>query len=517
MKIEFLGQAGLFIEENNSKLLCDPWVSESGGFLARWHQYPPNMNLDLEKIKKTDYLYISHSHRDHFDREFLKDFSEDIPFFIANYVSKKFIHEIEEIGFKNIIELNNWEKYQLNDDLAITLIKEPTLYKDDSTLIVESKKNKIFNKNDCYLSPEIMDELSQIHFDIIFSQFSGAMHYPIIYNYPKSKKDEISKNICNYLIDQFIKNTNQLETNYVVPSAGPPCFLEDDCFEFNFKENGIFPDQNDIIPDLTNSLNTKFNLMQPGDTVTLDGDEISFNNNHSFDFSKKKELLLEYKKIRLPKIQNYLQSIPEPPENLYEKFTQTIKNFAKKNSYITSQIGQLVEFNIKGIHGGVWQIDFRNGMPVFYQQAKALPQYRFNLEGKLLNLVCDERISWEELFLSLRITAERDPDLYNWPLFALLRYGHDKTLLDLIQKDEQEKNEKGESITIKNNGKDVVIQRYCPHNGEDLKSACIENGVLTCSRHNWKFDLNNNGKCTFGGNKDLKIFQKKDIMNNDDE
>ena len=68
-------------------------------------------------------------------------------------------------------------------------------------------------------------------------------------------------------------------------------------------------------------------------------------------------------------------------------------------------------------------------------------------------------------------------------------YGHDKTLLDLIQKDEQEKNEKGESITIKNNGKDVVIQRYCPHNGEDLKSACIENGVLTCSRHNWKFDL----------------------------
>ena len=97
------------------------------------------------------------------------------------------------------------------------------------------------------------------------------MHYPIIYNYPKSKKDEISKNICNYLIDQFIKNTNQLETNYVVPSAGPPCFLEDDCFEFNFKENGIFPDQNDIIPDLTNSLNTKFNLMQPGDTVTLDG------------------------------------------------------------------------------------------------------------------------------------------------------------------------------------------------------------------------------------------------------
>ena len=36
---------------------------------------------------------------------------------------------------------------------------------------------------------------------------------------------------------------------------------------------------------------------------------------------EKKEDLLEYKKIRLPKIQNYLKSIPEPPENLYQKFS----------------------------------------------------------------------------------------------------------------------------------------------------------------------------------------------------
>ena len=516
MKIEFLGQAGLFIEENDTKFVCDPWVSELGGFLARWHQYPPNSNLNLDRIKKTDFLYISHFHRDHFDKDFLKHMDKNIPFFIANYFSKKFIQEIKELGFKNIIELNDWEEYSINDDLKITLIKEPTLYKDDSTLIIESKKNKIFNKNDCYLSPEIMDKLSQIHFDIIFSQFSGAMHYPAIYNYDKAKKDEVSENIRNYLTDQFIKNTNQLKTNYVIPSAGPPCFLEDDCFEFNFKENGIFPDQNDILPDLKRSLNTKFNLMQPGDTVTLDGDEISFNNHHSFDFSKKKELLLEYKKIRLPKIQNYLKSIPEPPENLYQKFTQNIENFAKKNNYITSQIGQLIEFDIEGTHGGKWQIDFRNGMPIFYNQVKEKPQYRFSLDGKFLNLVCDNKISWEELFLSLRIRAEREPDLYNWPLFALLRYGHDKTLLDLIQKDEQEKDDAGKTITIKNSGKDLIIQRFCPHNGEDLKTGCLENGILTCSRHNWKFDLNDDGKCIFGGNKDLKIYQKKDVLEDEE-
>ena len=516
MKIEFLGQAGLFIEENETKFVCDPWVSELGGFLARWHQYPPNSNLDLNKLKKADFIYISHFHRDHFDKNFLKHFDKNTPFFIANYFSKKFIEEIKDLGFTNITELNDWEKYSINDDLKITLIKEPTLYKDDSTLIIESNENKIFNKNDCYLSPEIMEKLSKINFDIIFSQFSGAMHYPAIYNYEKSKKDEISKNIRNYLTNQFIINTNQLNTKYVVPSAGPPCFLEDDIFEYNFKDNGIFPDQYDIIPDLKKSLKTEFNLMQPGDVVTLNADEIIFNNHHNFDFTNKKKLLLEYKKIRLPKIQNFLQSIPQPPENLYEKFIENIETFARKNNYITNQIGQLVEFNVEGDNGGIWQVDFRKGMPLFYNYKKEKPQYRFTLDGKFLNLVCDNQISWEELFLSLRIKAEREPDLYNWPLFALLRYGHDKALLDLIQKDEQEKSGSGNTIIVKNEGKDLVIQRFCPHNGEDLKTGCLENGILTCSRHNWKFDLNDNGKCIFGGNKGLTIYQKKDVLEDEE-
>lgn len=72
MKITFLGQAGLFIQTNNCKLLCDPWFSKTGSFLASWHQFPPNENINTKIFEESDYLYISHTHHAHFDKEFLK-------------------------------------------------------------------------------------------------------------------------------------------------------------------------------------------------------------------------------------------------------------------------------------------------------------------------------------------------------------------------------------------------------------------------------------------------------------
>ena len=65
---------------------------------------------------------------------------------------------------------------------------------------------------------------------------------------------EKSEKVRKRLLENFIEVVNSINPSYVVPSAGPPCFLEDDCFEFNFENNIFFltsPKANLILPRLT--------------------------------------------------------------------------------------------------------------------------------------------------------------------------------------------------------------------------------------------------------------------------
>src|SRR5947209_17724416 len=71
MQITFLGQAGLFIETKHGTILCDPWFNPA--YFASWFPFPSNENVDIEKLRCPDYLYLSHSHHDHFDPELLRD------------------------------------------------------------------------------------------------------------------------------------------------------------------------------------------------------------------------------------------------------------------------------------------------------------------------------------------------------------------------------------------------------------------------------------------------------------
>ena len=107
MKIKFLGQAGLLVESKTCTIVCDPWFSETGGFLARWHQFPPNDHIDRKNLYNADYLYVSHEHHDHFDRKFLESFPKEVTVILANFQTKDYRDAFRELGFSKIIELND--------------------------------------------------------------------------------------------------------------------------------------------------------------------------------------------------------------------------------------------------------------------------------------------------------------------------------------------------------------------------------------------------------------------------
>ena len=96
MKITYLGHAGLWIETQDVKILCDPWLYENPAFFGTWSVYPDNSHIDWDNIiKKTDIVFISHVHRDHFDKNFLTEL------YSKNKNVKGAFHGTENINLQN--------------------------------------------------------------------------------------------------------------------------------------------------------------------------------------------------------------------------------------------------------------------------------------------------------------------------------------------------------------------------------------------------------------------------------
>ena len=82
-------------------ILCDPWVNPA--YFASWFPFPDNSQLDWETLGQTDYLYVSHLHRDHFDAEHLRRFvSKKATVLLPEYPTSELEDELRELGFTSV-------------------------------------------------------------------------------------------------------------------------------------------------------------------------------------------------------------------------------------------------------------------------------------------------------------------------------------------------------------------------------------------------------------------------------
>jgi len=133
MQITHYANSFVSIKENKTLIACDPWLGY--GLENGWLSFPiyKNGHQILEKIKPT-YIYISHLHCDHFDKTNLKKFkNKNIKIIIKNFKNKRLKSKIAELGFKNIIECEEWKKYKLGKDLSIAIIPQVSSNSSDET------------------------------------------------------------------------------------------------------------------------------------------------------------------------------------------------------------------------------------------------------------------------------------------------------------------------------------------------------------------------------------------------
>src|SRR5438552_13750282 len=247
VRITGTGHASLRIDTPAGSILCDPWVNPA--YFASWFPFPDNSLLDWESLGDTDYLYVSHLHRDHFDAAHLKRFvNKRATVLLPEYPTSELEDQLRECGFTSFLKTVSDEVHELDGGLKV-MIQALTSPTDgpigDSSLWVEYDGVRLLNQNDARPADlALFASLGPVHAHLL--QFSGAIWYPMVYELPGAARTAFGKQKRDRQFDRTIRYIDDLKASFVVPIAGPPCFLDDELWEFNDihgDEGNIFPDQ----------------------------------------------------------------------------------------------------------------------------------------------------------------------------------------------------------------------------------------------------------------------------------
>ena len=117
--IAWIGHATYLIKLGNTTIITDPVFSKNAGPLIFGPDRFTEPALKLNEIPKTDLFLLTHNHYDHQDMNTIrnypyKDSKVLLPLNLGKYFTKN--------KFKDVNEMDWYEKIQVNDDLKITLL-----------------------------------------------------------------------------------------------------------------------------------------------------------------------------------------------------------------------------------------------------------------------------------------------------------------------------------------------------------------------------------------------------------
>ena len=188
------------------------------------------------------YIFISHEHQDHFDKETLKHLDEVIKeIIIVEYENKNFYNDLKNHVSTKIVEKKSHKSFHI-EDTEICLLKEESGNNRDCAIYFKNGEKSFLNYNDC----KIFDSVSLIKellgpIDLISGQFSGAVMHPHSYFYDEKYETKIAQTKKRAKFINIAKFVKSLGAKCFIPSAGPPLLLGENLEKINFRENTIFP------------------------------------------------------------------------------------------------------------------------------------------------------------------------------------------------------------------------------------------------------------------------------------
>ena len=218
-----------------------------------------------------------------------------------------------------------------------------------------------------------------------------------------------------------------VQPELAVPFAGPMCFLDPEIQQHNrwLKAPGLFPDQKQAAEVLSARLpGQKVGLWLPGDEYEpLPGVRSPTRTGMTSTSMTPMSTWTPTPAARRGDIEAVRAAFPEPGADLRDAFVEHFRRLGEMSPYFLDRIDMTVRFELTGEVEGRWDVDLRpDGVRVDLGGGPGSLTYGFRMDSRWLAPVIFGQIGWEDLFLSLRFSAWRDPDIYNDYLIGFLKH-----------------------------------------------------------------------------------------------
>ncbi len=494
MRITGLGHAGMFIETTGGSILCDPVLGPS--FFGSWFPFPDNRGLDWERFGKADFLYISHRHRDHFDPALLERYvPKDIRVLLPAYPTDELEQDIRALGYTNIIYTQPGEV--LTFDGGLTLMVTPLRAPSDgpigdSSLSVDDGTASILNQNDSH-PLDLESLLSFSKPDAYFTQVSGAIWWPMVYDLPLESKQHFAQLKRDAQNKRAMYYIEKVDAPHVFPMAGPPMFLREELFRYNgtgLENESIFTDQRQFLAHMREVRPTQRGYeFVPGTQVDVLGGEVTVTQtlytpaelDHIFD--EKWDYLAAQRDSRQDEVRAEQSRRAEviPPAEMLAALQEWWEPLLRRARTIRTGVGGNVRFRIGDLD---MVVDFPKAKVREYAGEECI--YWYTIPADLVSTnIADHEIDWSNsIFLSMQFEVGRSGKFNEFLTTFLKCLSRDR--IEYVENWYAEQSDQTEDAEIE----DWTVQRRCPHLRADLtKTGKIEDGVLTCALHDWKWDL----------------------------
>jgi UDP-MurNAc hydroxylase len=513
MRATSIGHAGILIDTAGGSILCDPWFVPA--FFGSWFVFPRNDRLPAElreRLEHPTYLYVSHLHADHLDAPWLTEHvSRETTVLLPGYPTGEQERTLRALGFTEFLRTRDGEPVRLGEQLTIAIHVETSITDGpggDSALVVDDGTAILVNQNDCRTTD--LDALRRHGpVDLHWLQYSGAIWYPMVYDEPPARMRELVDAKVDSQLTRAMRYVEALDAAAVVPSAGPPVFLDPELFHLNVitgDELSIFPDQR-VFLDLLAGRDRNGILAIPGTEIeVIDGkrtvthplpdDEVAA------IFTDKAEYLARYQADWLPWIERLRAGWHTPTPDLLATLQAWWRPLLAMAPTLRAGVGAnvLLQAGNEAI-----LVDF----PAGDVRAHAGEPYAFSfdIQRELVETVAAQRaVDWSNaLFLSCRFRAWRAGPFneYVYNFFKSLsvermRRAESEALHKL---DPDQRGLAAQEIRLG----DHIVERTCPHRHADLAVfGEIDGCELVCTLHGWRFDLET-GRCLTAENRSLKV------------
>ena len=524
MRITSVGHAGLLIETAQGSITCDPWFVPA--FRGSWFVFPRNDRLDphlWHRLTHPTYLYVSHLHGDHFDEPFLRDHMDhDTVVLLPDYPTGELERELRRVGFHRFVRTRHGQIQHLDQGLEVAIHVETSITDGpggDSALVVSDGHHRVVNQNDCR-THDLAALAAHGPVDVHLLQHSGAIWYPMVYDLPADEMLAMCRAKVASQLSRALRYVEAVDARLVMPSAGPPAFLDPELFHLNMitgDEASIFPDQT-VFLDRLERAGRRGVLNIPGTAVLLDGADVAVQ--HPMDdesvtrmFTHKADELARYQADWLPWLAQHRAGWQGASDDLVDRLARWWEPLLAMAPSLRRGVGGACLLRATADDRCPEGVDVLIDFTAGEVRAFAHEPYRFRFEiprSLVETVVAEHAVDWSNsLFLSCRFRAWRDGD-FNEHLYNFFK----SLSVERMRRTEDEARRKlgpVESATTDDDIRlgDYVVERWCPHRRADLSvfGELSDDGCeLVCTLHGWRFELPS-GRCLTAEDRHLRVRQ----------